>query len=97
MDMLATDLAEYLVGKGVPFRETHHISGNAVRLAESLNTSLDQLTLDQLKTLHPEFENDVMQVWNYESSVENRSSIGGTCRLRVLEQIKELKEALEKR
>lgn len=48
-DMLATDLAEYLVRKGVPFRETHHISGRVVALAEKENIPMDKLTLSQFK------------------------------------------------
>jgi len=51
-DMLATDLAEYLVRKGVPFRETHHVAGAAVKLAEQKKCQLNQLTLEELKGLH---------------------------------------------
>jgi hypothetical protein len=57
--MLATDLSEYLVRKGVPFRETHHISGRAVQLAEQRGCSLFALTLEDLKGLHPLFTEDV--------------------------------------
>lgn len=66
-EMLATDIAEYLVRKGVPFRETHHIAGAAVKLAENKGIPLDQLTLVDLKGLHNKFENDVMQLWSYEN------------------------------
>jgi argininosuccinate lyase len=66
-EMLATDIAEYLVRKGVPFRETHHIAGAAVKLAENKGVPLDQLTLVDLKGLHNKFENDVMQLWSYEN------------------------------
>ncbi|KAL7499069.1 hypothetical protein ACHAWT_008029 [Skeletonema menzelii] len=86
-EMLATDLADYLVRKGVPFRETHHISGACVRLAEEKDISIDTLTLQQLQEIDPRFEEDVMKVWNYEESVERKSSIGGTAKARVLEQI----------
>ena len=48
-DMLATDLADYLVRKGVPFRETHHISGQVVALAEKESTPMDQLSFEQLQ------------------------------------------------
>ena len=57
--MLATDLSEYLVRKGVPFRETHHISGRAVQMAEERGCALTDLTLADLKTLHPLFTEDV--------------------------------------
>merc|ERR1719331_1225597 len=58
--MLATDLSEYLVRKGVPFRETHHISGRAVQMAEERGCSLTALSLADLQTLHPLFTADVM-------------------------------------
>ncbi len=61
-DMLATDLAEYLVRKGVPFRETHHISGAAVKAAEDKGVTLSDLTVAELQAIHPQFEDDVTQV-----------------------------------
>jgi len=88
-EMLATDLADYLVRKGVPFRETHHISGACVRLAEETDTSIDKLTLEQLQKIDPRFEEDVSKVWDYEVSVERKSSIGGTAKSSVLRQIEE--------
>jgi len=86
-EMLATDLADYLVRKGVPFRETHHISGACVRLAEEQEVSIDTLTLEQLQKIDARFEEDVLKIWDYEQSVERKSSIGGTSKARVLEQI----------
>lgn len=95
MDMLATDLADYLVRKGVPFRETHHISGAAVSMAEKEGLSgIDQLGLDRLKSLCPRFEADVLEVFDFERSVEMRSAIGGTARKCVEAQIKDMKERL---
>ncbi|KAL2912110.1 argininosuccinate lyase [Polyrhizophydium stewartii] len=93
-DMLATDLAEYLVRKGVPFRETHHIAGRAVRLSEETNTPMSQLTIEQFKSLHPLFEADVAAVWDYERSIDQRSAVGGTSRQTVLDQVKQLREWL---
>jgi argininosuccinate lyase len=89
-EMLATDLADYLVRKGVPFRETHHISGACVRLAEEQKIRLDQLTLDQMQAIDARFEPDVMQVWDYEVSVERKNSIGGTAKSSCLKQIEDL-------
>jgi len=89
-EMLATDLADYLVRKGVPFRETHHISGACVRLAEEQGVSIDTLTLEQLQEIDARFEEDVMQVWDYEASVERKSSIGGTCKKSVMKQIDDM-------
>jgi len=88
--MLATDLSEYLVRKGVPFRETHHISGRAVQLAEQRGCSLFALTLEDLKGLHPLFTEDVMSVWDFDAAAERRDSTGGTSKRSVLEQAKQL-------
>lgn len=89
-EMLATDLADYLVRKGVPFRETHHISGACVRAAEEQKIRLDMLTLDQLQAIDSRFEADVMQVWDYEVSVERKKSLGGTAKSSCLKQIDDL-------
>ena len=62
-------------------------SGACVRLAEEQEISLDALTFEQLRDIDPRFEEDVMKVWDYEMSVERKSSVGGTSRARVLEQI----------
>ncbi|KAA8907854.1 L-Aspartase-like protein, partial [Sphaerosporella brunnea] len=96
MDMLATDLADYLVRKGVPFRQTHHISGAAVRLAEEHGVSgIDKLTLEDYKGLCDVFEEDVhAEVFDFEKSVEKRAAIGGPARHRVLEQIEKVKAVL---
>ncbi|KAJ3269875.1 hypothetical protein HDV01_000837 [Terramyces sp. JEL0728] len=93
-DMLATDLAEYLVRKGVPFRQTHHISGKAVQMAEDRKCKMSELTLQDLKSLHELFDQDVFQVWDYEASIEKRSSLGGTSKKTVLLQIEQLKELI---
>ncbi|KAF4316411.1 hypothetical protein BBO99_00008504 [Phytophthora kernoviae] len=90
-EMLATDLAEYLVRKGVPFRETHHVAGAAVRLAEDKNKSLNALTFEELSTLHPKFEQDVMDVWNFDVSVERKNVTGGTSKSAVQKQIADIK------
>jgi argininosuccinate lyase len=94
-DMLATDLAEYLVRKGVPFRETHHISGAAVKLAEDKKCALSDLTLDDLLPLNDKFEADVSDIWSYERSAESRDTEGGSSRRSVLEQCAKLRQYLE--
>ena len=93
-DMLATDLADYLVRKGVPFRETHHISGQVVALAEKEGRPMDQLSFAQLQGVDKRFEKDIMGVFDYQKSVEARSAKGGTSRSAVMEQIEAVKEAL---
>ena len=94
MDMLATDLAEYLVMKNVPFRESHHIVGKVVQMSEQLNVEIDKLDISTLKTINSAFEEDVVDVWNFEKSVERRNSYGGTSKKSVLEQIKNMKKQL---
>jgi argininosuccinate lyase len=90
-EMLATDLAEYLVRKGVPFRETHHVAGAAVRLAEDKNKAMSELTFEELSTLHPKFEQDVLEVWNFDVSVERKNVTGGTSKSAVEKQIANIK------
>lgn len=92
--MLSTDLADYLVRKGVPFRETHHISGRCVAKSEELGVPMNELSLEQLQAIDGRFMEDVLNTFNYETSVEMRSAKGGTSRARVLEQVKVLKAML---
>ena len=70
------------------------MSGSAVRLAEQHKISLSQLTLEQLKTLSPKFEKDVIDVFSFETSVERRDVVGGTSKRAVLEQIESIKKTL---
>jgi argininosuccinate lyase len=76
--ILATDLADYLVAKGVPFREAHALVGQAVRLAEEKNLDLSQLPLKAYQTISPMFKEDVYQVFSFETAVEKKNSVGGT-------------------
>lgn len=93
-DMLATDLADYLVRKGVPFRETHHVSGSAVRLAEEKGCQISELSVEEYKGLHKEFDEDVVAVFDFEMSVERRAARGGTARVCVLEQVEQVRKVL---
>ena len=56
---------------GVPFRETHHISGAAVKLAEDRDVTLFDLTVEDLKGIHPQFEDDVLQVCSCTAHISN--------------------------
>jgi argininosuccinate lyase len=93
-DMLATDLAEYLVRKGVPFRDTHHIAGEVVALAEKLARPMDTLSVQELQGVDSRFGEDVKACFDYQRSVEQRISTGGCSKVAVLKQIKTLKESL---
>ncbi len=95
-DMLATDLAYYLVDKGVPFREAHHVVGRVVRRAEEAGVSIDALPVDVYQAISPAFGPDVLQVFDPERAVERRAVPGGTARRAVMEQIALAKEVLSK-
>ena len=73
----ATDLADYLVKKGLPFRETHAISGKLVHYCIENNTSLEKLPLETLKQFSEAFEEDVYDAISLKTCVEGRSLIGG--------------------
>lgn len=94
-DMLATDLAYYLVRKGVPFREAHCLSGETVQVAEAKGCLLNELTLDDLKKVSPLFDKDVNEVWDYEHSVEQYSAEGGTGKSSVGGQINKLQQWMD--
>ncbi|XP_019401057.1 PREDICTED: argininosuccinate lyase [Crocodylus porosus] len=94
-DMLATDLAYYLVRKGMPFRQAHMTSGKVVHLAESKGISLSLLTLEDMKSISPLFASDVSQVWDYVNSVEQYTAPGGTAKSSVNAQIEQLREMME--
>jgi argininosuccinate lyase len=91
--MLATDLADYLVRKGVPFREAHRIAGKAVHVAAEKGVDLDKLSLNEWQALGP-FEADVKDVFDPMKSVEARNAIGGTSPQSVKEQIQKAKEII---
>ncbi|MCB9113738.1 MAG: argininosuccinate lyase [Caldilineaceae bacterium] len=90
-EMLATDLAEYLVRKGVPFRDAHHVAGAAVQMAELQGIPLSELDLTDLQKLHGAFDADVADVWSFERSVERRDVDGGSSQRSVLAQIAHLR------
>ena len=79
----------------MPFRETHHIAGAAVKMAEDRGVSLDALTLSDLKTLHALFDTDVHSIWDFEKSIASRSAYGGTSESSVSRQVLELKQWLD--
>ncbi|XP_067948161.1 argininosuccinate lyase-like [Watersipora subatra] len=94
-DMLATDLAYYLVRKGIPFREAHSLSGLCVAAAEAKSVKLCDLPLVDLQAISQDFGPDVMLVWNYENSVEQYTSVGGTAKSAVLHQIDAMEKVLK--
>ncbi len=83
----ATDLADYLVRKNVPFREAHGIVGRAVAFCIAKGCELDQLSLNELQTFSAAIEEDVYAVLSVEGSINSRISTGGTGILRVQEAL----------
>jgi argininosuccinate lyase len=95
--MLATDLADYLVAKGVPFRQAHGIVGEVVRLAEERGVALSALPPADLAQIAPQFEADVGAVFDFKRSVSRRAVTGGTAPDAVREQIARAKMLLDRK
>ena len=92
----ATDLADWLVREtDVPFREAHHITGRAVKLAEERGCGLAELPLDALQAIDPRIDERVYGVLTVDASVASRISHGGTAPVRVREAIAAARAALE--
>ena len=94
-DMLATDMAEYLVSKGMPFREAHHIVGVVVRVSSERGIGITKVPLDELKALSALFDVDVAEWLTFEKSVSRRSNLGGTAPDAVMKQIEIAESWLE--
>jgi argininosuccinate lyase len=92
----ATDLADWLVREaGVPFREAHHVTGRAVKLAEAQGVQLAALSITDLTAIDPRIQPSVYDVLSVDASVASRTSLGGTAPLRVGEAIAAARAALE--
>ena len=92
---LATDVAEWLVKRGVPFRDAHEISGHLVRVCEENGIELHDVTDEQLASVSPHLSPDVRDVLSVEGSVASRTGAGGTAPVRVAEQRTELIERVQ--
>ena len=84
---LATDIAEWVVKQGVPFREAHEIAGACVRIAEELGTDLNGLTDDQFRQIHKSLTPEVRSVLSVRGSLDSRSTVNGTAPSSVRHQI----------
>jgi argininosuccinate lyase len=92
--LLATDLADYLVRRGVPFRRSHEAVGHLVRRAEEISCQIEDLSDEEFRAAHPLFQPDVREVFDWERSVDARAAAGGTARTAVERQLKAAREAL---
>ena len=87
----ATELADYLVSRGIPFREAHHITGRAVALAEERNLPLEALPPEDLHALCERIEPDVFDVLDYRAAVARRNAPGGTGPISLDRQFKNIR------
>lgn len=90
----ATELADYLVVKGIPFREAHHIVGEAVVGAIAKNKALDELSLDEFKIFSAVIEQDVYAILSIDSCLNKRNAKGGVASTQILKAIKKAKNSL---
>ncbi|MEZ4232527.1 MAG: argininosuccinate lyase [Polyangiaceae bacterium] len=91
--LTATDLADYLVTRGVPFREAHHVVGGLVRKASERGVELSQLASDELVEAHPSLAgDDVRSALDPRTAVERRALFGGPAKARVLEAIADARQ-----
>ena len=93
----ATDLADYMVRElNYPFRKSYLQTAKIINLAEKNNKSLDQLTLDEIKTIEPKLTNDVLKIFDLNFSVNSKSSFGGTSFGNIKKMIRSYKKSNEK-
>lgn len=90
----ATDLADYLAKKGIPFREAHHIVGSMVNYAIKHNKRLDDFTMDEYRQFSDKIEEDIREEISLETCVKARRSFGGTAPERVREQLEHADKVL---
>ena len=90
----ATDLADYLVRKGIPFRDAHAIVGKVIRSAQDQGVDLDELSLDVLRGFSPHIQSDVYDVLSLEGSIAARDQVGGTAPQQVREAIDRCRQRL---
>jgi len=92
--LFATDVADHLVRRGLPFRDAHRAVAALVRTAEAAGRELDRLTLDEMRAVHPAFGGDVFEVFDRTASVELRAVRGGTSAAALEAQFGALEAAL---
>jgi argininosuccinate lyase len=93
----ATDFADYLVKKGLPFRDAHEAAARAVRFAEKSGRDLPELDLTELRGFSTKVAKDVYRVLTLDGSVASRSHVGGTAPARVRAAIRKARKSLSRR
>ena len=92
--LTATDMADYLALKGVPFREAHEITGKTVAYCVAKGKALEELSLPEMKKISGKFDRKIFDYISVESSVQRKDVYGGTAKKRVLEQIARLQKKI---
>ena len=93
--LLATDLADYLVKKEIPFRQAHELTGQIVLYAIAKQKQLEELTIEEYKSFSNQIENDIFQSLTLDASINYKSSCGGTALAQVERQLTKIKEGLQ--
>ena len=93
--LLATDLADYLVCRGMAFRQAHHVVGKVVALAEELKKTLAELTLAELRSVDPAFRKDAREVFQLEKAMAHRQLTGAPGPKEVKRQLRRWKKVLK--
>ena len=94
--LTATDIADYLVNKGVPFRDAHGITGSIVKYCIDKDKTLMELELKELKKYSEKIGSDIFKYISLDASVDARKSFGGTAAKTVLARIKQIKNIKKK-
>ena len=93
-DLMATEIADYLVRKKIPFRKAHHAVGQLILLAKKKGVDLTQLTLHDFQSIEEQFDNTVFSILNANAAIEAKNSVGGTSKLQVTTQLAHAKNCL---
>jgi argininosuccinate lyase len=94
--LTATDIADYLVLQGLPFRDAHEITGKTVAYCVQSKKNLAEMSLVEFKKISPKFKEDVLDHISIESSMQRKASYGGTARKNVVQQMARLQKILKK-
>jgi argininosuccinate lyase len=92
--LLATEIADYLVGRGMPFREAHGVTGRVVRSALEQGRELTSLSLEELRRFSDRFEKGVFAQLTVKGAIDRKAQIGGTARGQVEQRIRQLERML---
>ncbi len=92
----ATEMADYLAGKGMPFREAHEVAGKAVSYCEKKGIGLEELSLEKLRDLSALFNKDVYKVFGVKQAADRKTSFGGTAKREIKKRLVELERTYGK-